>query len=118
MGLLVVAEPREAFDRWRLSNIAAAQTPPATEGEQLFMTRGCAMCHTIRGTNAGGRMGPDLSHVGGRKSLAAETLDNTYENLVGWIADPQGVKPGSKMPRADISNEEIEKVARWLESLK
>jgi cytochrome c oxidase subunit 2 len=91
MGLLVVAEEAEAFDRWRDRQIAPAETPIEPErigGQQAFLSRPCVMCHTVRGTDAGGKVAPDLTHVGGRRQLAAGTLPMSRGNLAAWIVDP------------------------------
>ena len=75
------------------------------------------MCHTIRGTIAGSRLGPDLTHIASRSSLGAGTLPNNVGNLAAWIADPQGIKPGSKMPATGLSGPELDAVAAYLETL-
>ena len=79
--------------------------------------RKCGACHTVAGTRAGGILGPDLSHLMTRRTIAAATLPNTIANLSGWIADPQHVKPGAYMPRLDISGPELAAVRRFLETL-
>ena len=66
----------------------------ASAGEAVFIQH-CAVCHTVRGTSAQGKVGPDLSHIMQRKSLAAATLPNSIGSLSGWISDPQHVKPGT-----------------------
>lgn len=97
MAAIVVAEPREAFDAW-----LARQAAPAavTEGPGLdaFMALGCGDCHTIRGTQARGQDGPDLTHLASRRTLAAATLPNTPGNLAGWITGTHAIKPGALMP--------------------
>jgi cytochrome c oxidase subunit 2 len=117
MAFFVVAESREEFEAWRTSQLNAASAPSEKEamlGEQIFMMRGCALCHTIRGTTAGGRTGPDLTHVASRLTLAAGTLPNSRENLVEWIADPQKFKPGNKMPKVALKEPELDAVAVYL----
>lgn len=78
----------------------------------------CAMCHAIRGTRAVGMPGPDLTHVGGRRTLAAGTLANTRGGMQGWIAQPQAIKPGSMMPPVTLDPADADAVSRYLESLK
>lgn len=120
MGLLLIAEPPDRFDSWSKDQIATAAPPPEAlkKGEAIFMSRGCILCHTVRGTRAGGRVGPDLTHFGSRQSIAADTLPLTHENLVAWIRDPQGIKPGANMPRVELTESERGDLASYLESLK
>jgi cytochrome c oxidase subunit II len=120
MGLLVFADPPDKFDSWYAAQVAPAPSPPAAvkHGHDVFMSSGCILCHGIRGTTAGAKVGPDLTHVASRTSLAADTLDFNHGNLVAWIADPQAVKPGSNMPKVNLSDADREAVARYLENLK
>lgn len=121
MGLLIVAESREDFERWRDGQISAAQTPddPETQkGMEIFMTKPCVMCHEIRGTSAGGKVAPDLTHVGSRQYIGAGTLPTTRGNIAAWIVDPQRIKPGVHMPLIQLAPEEIQPLATYLESLK
>jgi cytochrome c oxidase subunit II len=83
----------------------------------VFMATGCSSCHTIRGTEAGGRLGPDLTHLGSRLSLAAAQLPNTLGHLAGWIVDPQQVKPGNEMPPQDVSGPELQALLAYLSGL-
>src|SRR6185437_6333661 len=95
MAVLVVAQPRAAFERW----LAHEEQPATTaRGAQLFARNACADCHEIRGTDAHGAVGPDLTHVASRLTLAAGVLENTPQNLSKWLRDPQHVKPGNRMP--------------------
>ena len=120
MGLLVFAEPPQQFDAWYAAQVTAAQPPQAAvkRGHDVFMSTGCILCHTIRGTRAGGKVGPELTHVGSRTSIAADTLAFNHANLVAWIGDPQGVKPGANMPRVTLTDADRDAVASYLESLK
>jgi cytochrome c oxidase subunit II len=121
MALKVIAEPAGRFRRW-LANMAAPAAPPrggaAQRGQQVFLAEQCASCHTIRGTAANGRVGPDLTHVASRRTLAALTIPNTRANLVAWIRDPQRIKPGNKMPALGLSNARIDAVADYLAGLR
>ena len=80
----------------------APAAPPAdpflAQGRELFLASGCGACHTVRGTPADGELGPDLTHVGSRLSLAAGILPNNVGTIAGWIADTRQIKPGNKMP--------------------
>jgi cytochrome c oxidase subunit 2 len=121
MALTAIAESPSDFDAWIR---AQQQTPPApsTSDEQrglaIFQQGACMMCHTVRGTSAAARLGPDLTHVATRSTLGAGTLPNTPENLAKWIADPQHVKPGNRMPPTGLSPEEINAVVAYLQVLK
>lgn len=112
MALHVVAESAEGFETWREN-----QQRPAASGHALFASR-CATCHTVRGTEAAGERGPDLTHVGGRLFIAAGTLPNTPGNLAGWLADSQHVKPGSLMPSMNLSGPELQALSVYLANLK
>ena len=121
MGLFAVAEAPEAFEAWRDAQRKPAVEPQNAEqrlGRDAFMRKGCSACHAISGTNAMGRLGPDLTHVGSRRTLAAATLPNSRGSLAAWIADPQGIKPGNRMPRVPLTPDELNGVAAYLESLK
>jgi cytochrome c oxidase subunit 2 len=88
-------------------------------GRRAFVEQRCGACHTIAGVAAGGRLGPDLTHVGSRLHIAAGTLRNHRGTLAGWIADPQSIKPGARMPAAaDLDGETLRALATYLESLK
>ncbi len=121
MALDVVAMPRDRFDAWRESQLAPAVAPSddqSREGQRVFLTSACIMCHTVRGTTAASRVGPDLTHVAARPSLAAGTLPYSKGNLAGWIADPQRIKPGSQMPVVDLSADQLQSVLAYLDGLK
>jgi cytochrome c oxidase subunit 2 len=120
MGLLVVAEPAETFEKWRRAQVETARPPDTPEkgrGQAAFTSLPCAVCHTIRGTPAGGRTAPDLTHLGTRLTIAAGTLPNTRGHLAAWIVDPQGLKPGNLMPQNPISAEELNALLDYLGSL-
>ncbi|WP_137389568.1 cytochrome c oxidase subunit II [Rhodoligotrophos defluvii] len=120
MSFLVVAEPPEVFERW-LSRQAEPATEPESEaqarGRQVFVEQGCAACHTIRGVSEVGEIGPDLTHLAGRRMLAAAAIPNTRGHLGGWISDPQHVKPGNKMPSTVMEPNELQALLVYLGSL-
>ena len=121
MGLLVIADPPDRFDAWyaaQLQPSALPATPRQQQGRQLFESAPCAVCHAIQGTTANGRLGPDLTHLASRRTLAAATLPNTRGHLGGWIVDPQTIKPGSYMPANNLGAEELQAMLDYLESLK
>ena len=120
MALLVYADPPARFRAW-LSNMARrARTPTgiARRGERVFLQEGCGGCHTIRGTGANGDVGPDLTHLASRRTIAADTLPNRKGYLGGWILDPQHAKPGNKMPGFALSGPELQALLDYLTSLK
>lgn len=121
MAFHVIAEPMDAFRSW-LEEQRVASRPPATAAEQrghdVFMQGPCVMCHTIRGTTAGSRIGPDLTHVAGRRTLAAATLPNTREHLSRWILDSQAVKPGNRMPPNPLADDDLQALLTYLETLR
>jgi len=121
MAFAVLALSPDEFDRWRDHENQGASSPTdplGKQGEQLFRARGCALCHTIRGTLAGGQLGPDLTHVGSRTTVAAGTLPMSPATLAAWIADPQHIKPGNFMPRMPLQSDELIAILHYLEQLK
>jgi cytochrome c oxidase subunit 2 len=120
MGLQLVAESAADFDRW-----AARQRQPAAEpseqiavaGRDAFGRSACSLCHAIRGTSAGGGVGPDLTHLATRRTIAAGVLPNDRGNLTGWIASPQGFKPGVIMPAVPLTSRDLEAIVAYLETL-
>ncbi len=120
MAFAVVAQPPGDFQRWwdhQLASAAPADSPTLAHDQALFLAR-CGACHRVRGTPAGGAVGPDLTHVMARRTLAAGTLPNEAGHLSGWIADPQQVKPGNRMPTLDLSGEELTSVRRYVATLR
>jgi cytochrome c oxidase subunit 2 len=121
MGFLVVAEPPDQFSAWLDNQRRPAPQPTSPDeqrGQQVFLTHTCVMCHQIRGTPAGGRTAPDLTHLATRQTIAAGTIVNNRENLRGWVTDPQHYKPGTKMPANPLGDEELNTLLTYLESLK
>jgi cytochrome c oxidase subunit 2 len=122
MAFYVVALDRNDFEQW-YAREAAPAPEPANEflagGRALFLANGCGACHTVRGTTANGTIGPDLTHVGGRRSIAAGTFPTNRGTLAGWIASAQHLKPGNLMPSfGNLQGEELRAIAAYLESLK
>ncbi len=119
MAIAVVAETPDAFQGWRAAQLRPAekQQGDLAAGQKMFQAR-CGACHTVRGTLAGGMLGPDLTHVASRAGIAANTLQNTTATLTGWIADPQRIKPGNKMPTLELQAPELTLIRRYVESLK
>lgn len=118
MGFVVVAHAEADFEAWRARQAAPA-APSALPGAAAFGASGCGACHTIRGTEANGLAGPDLTHVGSRQTLGAGILPNNQGTMAGWIADSQGIKPGNRMPSYPVlTGRELRDLASYLDSLK
>lgn len=120
MRFHVVAQERAHFDRWLDAQSAPAGQPSTAEarrGQQTFVEVGCAACHTVRGTEATGTAGPDLTHLASRSTLGAGTVANARGQLGGWIADPQAVKPGNHMPPTPLTGEQLLDLIEYLEGL-
>jgi cytochrome c oxidase subunit 2 len=119
MAFVVVAEPVAEFQAWiqRQRQAAASASAASQRGHDVFMNNACVTCHTIRGTQAGSRVGPELTHVGSRRTIAAGTLANTREALTRWVRDPQAIKPGTRMPAVRLGEDDLRAVVAYLESL-
>ncbi len=121
MDLVVVADPPDQFNKWLDGQkvIPPSPTDPhLRQGQQAFLGSACVYCHTIRGTNATGTLGPDLTHLASRQTIGAGMLPNTPGNLAGWIADAQGIKPGNLMPPMQLDGDQLQAVLDYLDSLK
>jgi cytochrome c oxidase subunit 2 len=121
MAFLIVAEPRAQFERWLELQRSAATKPAdslAQAGERVFLSSTCSSCHSVSGTAAGSKYGPDLTHLASRRTIAAGTLANNTANLAGWILDPQGIKPGTKMPSTQLDGQSLTALLAYLQSLK
>ena len=121
MRFRVIAVSPGEFAIW-LSHEENLTTVPQSDlgerGEVAFTSNACAGCHTVRGTTAAGTVGPDLTDIGSRTGIGADTVANTPSNLAQWIKDPNHFKPGVKMPPATISNDDVQAIVAYLEGLK
>jgi cytochrome c oxidase subunit II len=119
MALAVYADPPARFKAW-LANTAKPLSATAghSPGFQAFTRNQCASCHTLRGTSARGRIGPDLTHLMTRKTLAALTIPNMRNYLGAWVVDPQQFKPGNRMPALRIPARDYAQIMSFLRSLK
>jgi cytochrome c oxidase subunit 2 len=118
MLLRIYVQSRDEFDRWIQAQSQAAQTnDAASEGRHVFETTACINCHTVAGTPADGRFGPDLTHLMSRETIASGAARNTPENLRQWIRDPGAIKPGSRMPAMELNDQQLEAVTTYLETL-
>ena len=122
MAFYVVAETPEVYAGWARQQQGAApepRTPEALRGRDLFLANGCGACHTVRGTPADGVVGPDLTQIGGRLSIAAGTFPNNIGTLAGWTASAQHLKPDNLMPSfSHLGGEELRAIAAFMEGLK
>nr|WP_246826485.1 cytochrome c oxidase subunit II [Rhizobium binae] len=121
MAFLVIAEDDDEYQRWSAAQRLDGAAPSRAEaiaGQAVFLTKPCATCHTIRGTPASGSIGPDLTHVGSRRTIAAGLFDTTRGSLAAWIADPQTLKPGNNMPVVPLSADELRQLSAYMESLR
>jgi cytochrome c oxidase subunit 2 len=122
MAMVVTVVDADGFQRWLDGQAGDANGPGdelSRQGQQVFVANGCAACHTIRGTDAAGRIGPDLTHIGSRSHIGAATLPNAADALVRWIRETDRVKPGVHMPafRA-LTSDELAALAAYLSSLR
>jgi cytochrome c oxidase subunit II len=117
---LVVETPRD-YAAWLRAQTAPPAEPdsasPAGRGRQAFMTVGCAGCHTVRGVSPG-RIGPDLTHLASRGTIASGLFPNTPEMLARWIEDPPGRKPGALMPKLGLPPAQVADVVAYLRTLR
>jgi cytochrome c oxidase subunit 2 len=121
MSLEVFAQRPAAFRAWLAGQQRPAATPSTSQqaaGRRLFMNAQCASCHTIAGTPAKGTVGPDLTHVGSRTSLASDEIPNTPAWMAAWIRNPQKIKPGDRMPDLGLSSPQIADLVAYLQALK
>jgi cytochrome c oxidase subunit 2 len=116
-----VAETPEAFEAWRQAQRQPA--PPsaagdADEGRAIVERGACALCHAVRGTMAGAVTAPDMTHLASRQTLASGALPNTPDALTRWIANPQQIKPGVRMPAVPLTPAQLRAVVAYLETLR
>ena len=123
MRFRVIVDTAADFEAW-VANEQAGRTEPATDalaaGEQLFLSNACVACHTIDGTAAASQIGPNLTHVGARTTIASGIMENTQENLIRWISNPEREKPGVVLMPAfetQLSSDQIASIAAYLGSL-
>ena len=120
MAFVVVADSPAAFAEWLAKERLPAAEPTDSAGREaraIFLSSGCVACHTVRGTTAQASAGPDLTHVASRKTLAAGELPNTRGNLFGWIANPQALKPGTRMPALPLTRDQLHAITNYIGSL-
>jgi cytochrome c oxidase subunit 2 len=121
MAFDIAAESEADFERW----LAAMRQPPAPpqsaaarRGRDVFMSSRCAGCHTIQGSDAHGQAAPDLTHLATRATIGAGTLPNTPDHLRAWVRDSQASKPGNQMPPNPLSDDDLQALLAYLETLR
>jgi cytochrome c oxidase subunit II len=121
MQYLLIVQPRPEFDAW-LAERQQPPPPPATaqieQGRQVFLNQLCISCHAVRDLPGDARVGPDLTHLASRRTLAAAWIENSRENLIAFIRDPHEFKPGLNMPPFPLAVEEMEALIAYLETLR
>jgi cytochrome c oxidase subunit 2 len=122
MIISVVAETPEDYNRWlaRMRQPGAVpSTDEQTRGQDVFLSGGCSLCHTIDGTLAAGTVGPNLTHIGSRRKIAANLLDNNTANLMAWVTHARSLKPAVVMPNmTQFTGDQLRELVVYLESLK
>lgn len=121
MGFVAEVMEPAGFEAWLARQAAPAEIPEdglARRGAELFLARGCAMCHTVRGTPARGSVGPDLTHVGSRHSIAAGRLPADHASFKRWIAHAEALKPATRMPAFPLPEAELDALAAYLVALR
>jgi cytochrome c oxidase subunit 2 len=117
MLLRVYVDTREEFDRWVHQQQQPAQNTSAL-GQRVFESTACVNCHTVSGTRATGKFGPDLTHLMSRDTIAAGVAANTRELLRVWIKNPEAIKPGSKMPAMGLNDGDLDAITAYVETLR
>jgi cytochrome c oxidase subunit II len=119
MLLRVIAQDEGEFRKWAAEQQQAAQSN-AQVGERraAFESLSCVNCHTVKGTPAVGKFGPDLTHLMSRQTIGAGVLPNTAADLRAWVNDPQQAKPGCFMPSMKLTNRQLDQVVAYLQSLR
>jgi cytochrome c oxidase subunit 2 len=119
MLLRVYVQSKDEFDRWIEQQRQPAFVDDAvSQGQRIFETTACINCHTVSGTVANGRFGPDLTHLMSRDTIAAGAASNTPDNLRLWIRNPDAIKPGSLMPAMQLSEQQLDALTAYLETLR
>jgi cytochrome c oxidase subunit 2 len=122
MRLLVVAQSPADYQAWWNNELQPARPPDSEEanhGEQVFITTACALCHTVRGTPANGKVAPDLTHLASRRYIGANSFENNTSNLEAWVTHAQSFKPGAEMPNLTAyTGSDLRALVTYLQQLK
>ena len=121
MAFDIVSQSRDEFDAWyrqQLNSAPEPTSPQTKHGQTVFLNHACALCHTIRGTIAGGTTAPDLTHLASRSTIAAGILKNNVANLTAWVVNAQSFKPGCRMPPNLMPSSDLNDLVAYLETLR
>ncbi len=122
MLITLVAHPKTEYNAWAADAVKEANRlldPATKKGRETFLSLACVGCHTVKGTTAAGKVGPELTHVASKKSIAGGVLSPVNEEtLTKWISNPPAVKPGTLMPNLGLSQEQVHDIVQWLLTLK
>src|SRR6204780_2583278 len=118
MLLRVYVESPTEFERWGRTQQQAPSSGASSQGQRVFEATACVNCHTVSGTPANGKFGPDLTHLRTRETIASGATANNHEMLRLWIKNPDAIKPGSKKPAIGLSDADLDAVTAYLETLR
>lgn len=120
MKFKVYAHAPDDYAKWLAAEKSAPRQAVELQelaGERLFFASTCSNCHAILGTTATAKIGPDLTHLANRKQIGAGVVENSHDNLVAWLKNPQSLKPGCKMPNFRFSDEQAQQLTAYLEKM-
>jgi cytochrome c oxidase subunit 2 len=121
MRLVAIVEPEEAYEAWKRQQLQPANIPTdevALQGMHVFINGPCSLCHTVRGTIAGGTVAPDLTHIGSRAYIAANSYQNNDAYLEAWVTHAQSLKPGAEMPNlTQFTGDQLHELVAYLRQL-
>lgn len=121
MRIVVIAQTPADFDAWQRAQLLVPTLPTvgaAAQGAQIFRDQTCINCHSISGTPGNQRIGPDLTHLARRSTIAAGAAANTPANLLKWLEDPNSIKPETHMPNFQLSATQAQDLVAYMETLK
>lgn len=117
MRFVVIAQPAAEFETWERRQLQPAENSEAVAaGRRVFQQQVCGNCHSVIGLSTNGTAGPDLTHLGGRQTLAGGVLVNNVDNTARWLENPQAFKPGCLMPNFNLTYEQAHQLAAFLEA--
>jgi cytochrome c oxidase subunit 2 len=121
MRLLTIAQSPDEYEAWKTAQLKPAAepaTPDGIAGQKIFLSGPCSMCHQVRGTVAGGRVAPDLTHIGSRQYIAANSYQNNDAYLEAWVTHAQSLKPEAQMPNfTQFTGEQLHDLVTYLRQL-
>jgi len=119
MLIRVYVDTPEQFAKWAAAQQQpAVDAPAAAQGKEVFLHTACVNCHTVNGTEAKGKFGPDLTHLSSRETIASGTIQNTPQNLRAWIDDPDAMKMGSLMPKMNLNHRDLDAITAYMATLR